>query len=309
MFRPGHALAALAFAAAPGGPAHAEPPAQPFAPDLQRLPIYTPARLLTGPAPGVSQHAGSKAAPRFGLTAYKGLTGRPGTASWLFTEAGEPLAASYAAPQAGRKEYGFGYSSDGAVSSYIANRLPYAGAQGAGESSASPIDSSPAAYLNTKGAESPAVTALIAKLRTKGLKLEFDDAWRLDVGARSREYSNSALNSRVGHIMVQRYWGSLVTAYGFQIEKRGGWNVAPSQSLQVGYAFTRQSSLGVSYATGSEIAFFGARGMLKTEMHSFALRGQHAFASGASFTFDAGYYDHGDLPAHKAIRFAYRRSF
>jgi len=171
---------------------------------------------------------------------------------------------------------------------------------------AADLASSPATYLNTRGLESPSVAALFGQLKTKGLKL--DDGWKLDAGARSREYSSSALNSRVGHVTLQRHWGSLVTAYAFQVEKRGGWNVAPSQSLQLGYLPNPRSSLAVSYTSGREIAFFGAQGMLKTEVRSVALHGEHAASRDWSFSFDAGYYDHGDLPSQKAVRVAFRRS-
>jgi hypothetical protein len=280
--------AALVAAVQPGGAVHGEPL------DLWRA--------------GVSDAPASPPRP-FTLTAALRPSTTPGTTAWLFRPAwNEALARSRDSPHAASREMGLAYSSDGRMSGYMAGRHPYRDASDADACCAHDLASSPATYLNTPGLESPSVAALLGQLKTKGLKLRLDDGWKLDAGARSREYSNSALNSRVGHVTLQRYWGNLVTTYAFQVEKRGGWNVAPSQSLQLGYMASPHSSLAVSYTTGREIAFFGAQGMLKTEVRSLALHGEHAATKNWSFSFDAGYYDHGDLSSQKAVRVAFRRN-
>jgi hypothetical protein len=236
----------------------------------------------------------------------------PGTTAWLARGAGaEPLAASYALPHAGRQEVGFSYSSDGRMNAYVAERgrdashpEPAAAASGCCARDGTLV--APGTY-EARGGETRAVTSLLAQLKRRGLKLALDDAWKISAGARSREYSNAFLNTRVGHITVQRLWGSFITAYSFQLEKRGGWNVAPSQSLQLGYAFAPRSTVALAYTTGQELAFFGQRGVLKTEVRSLALQAEHALEKDWSLRLDAGHYDHGELPSHRVVRLAFQR--
>lgn len=233
----------------------------------------------------------------------------PGTLSWLDRGASEPLAASYAAPLAARKEMGFSYSSDGRMNAYLAERArPGSEALTAGSGCCSPAtDAASPAEHHAHGGASRAVASLLGQLKTRGLKLKLDDGWKVTAGARSREYASNGLKSRIAHVTLQRWWGDVSTGYSFQVEKRGGWNVAPSQSLHLGYAYGPRSTVGVAYTFGQEHAFFGWRGMLKTEVRSLALQAEHAVEKHWSVRFDAGYYDHGDLPAHRGIRIAFRR--
>lgn len=294
--------ALLCAALSAAGDAHSAPgTAAPAAAAPGRLGYYGIAGVQQGGAPE----------PAYGLAAVVRPGVAPGTTDWLARESGEPLAASYASPHAGRKEVGVSYSSDGRVDAYVAERARPDGALAHDQSAAccaADARALPPGSHYARGAESQAVASLIGRLKTKGLRLALDDGWKLSAGARSREYSNSFLNSRVGHITLQRWWGSFSTAYAFQLEKRGGWNVAPSQSFQLGYAFAPRSTVGFAYTTGQELAFFGAQGMLKTEVRSYALQAEHAVRRNWSLRFDAGYYEHGALPSHRAVRIAFQRS-
>ena len=232
----------------------------------------------------------------------------PGSTAWLSRRGAEPLAASYAAPYAARKEVGISYSSDGRMNAYLAQPEHRADAPSADGSESDCCVAMPPGSRYAKGVESPAVTSLLARLKARGLKLTLDDGWKLNAGARSREYSNSLLNTRIGQITLQRWWGDWNTAFSLQFEKRGGWDLAPSQSFQLGYAFAPRSTAAVSYTAGQEIAFFGPRGMMKTEVHALALQAEHAVEKNWSIRFDAGYYDHGELPSHKMARIAFRWS-
>lgn len=302
--------ALLAAALSSAGGAHSEPGAAAPAQAVQAPGVDAPGRLGYYRMAGVREHRARETA--FGLAAAVHPAVAPGTTDWLARGAGEPLAPSYASPHAGRKEVGISYSSDGRVDAYVARRARADGAVGAqGERAACCSGDSravPPGSHYARGGEPQAVASLIGRLKAKGLKLALDDGWKLSAGARSREYSNSFLNSRVAHVTLQRWWGNLSTGYALQLEKRGGWNVAPSLSLQLGYAFAPRSTVGFAYTTGQELAFFGAQGMLKTEVRSYALQAEHAVRKNWSLRFDAGYYDHGALPSHRAVRIAFQRS-
>jgi hypothetical protein len=305
-----HARAAvLVTALLAVGSANGEPAAQPAASALA-LPvdgIATPpadayrfersAPMLTGQPASFSMAA----AVRPGVA--------PGTTAWLVRSSSEPLASSYAAPQAVRKESGISYSSDGRMYAYVAepdrpvDALP-PHARGSDCCAGTGAGEPPAHYA--KAIEPPGVTSLLGQLKRKGLRLTLDDGWKLSAGARSREYTDSTLNTRVGHVTLQRWWGDWTTAYSMQFEKRGGWNLAPSQALQLGYAFGPRSTLGIAYTAGQELAFFSNQGVMKTEVHSLALQGEHAVDKTWSIRFDAGYYNHGDLPAYRTVRIAFR---
>ncbi len=241
------------------------------------------------------------------------LPGVPrGAVSWLARgRSAEPLSATYDAPQLTRKEMAVSYSSEGRINAYVGAREstpPSYGLSDAGDCCAGGLRAMPPATRYERGLESPAVSSALAQLKGKGLKLNLYDGWNLDAGARSREYSSPALNSRIAHITLHRWWGDWRTGYSFQVEKRGGWNVAPSQSLQLGYALAPRSIVGIAYTAGREIAFFGSQGMLKTEVRSLTLQGEHAVRKDWALKFEAGYYDHGDLPSHRSVRLALRYS-
>jgi hypothetical protein len=305
-----HALAVV-FAAAlvPAGNASSEPATQPAAsaPALPVDGIATPpadAYRFERSAPALT---GQQASFSMAAAVRPGVA--PGTTAWLARNSSEPLASSYAAPQAMRKESGISYSSDGRMYAYVAEPERPADAlppHDRGSNCCAGTDGAvpPAHYA--RAVEPPGVTSLLGQLKRKGLKLALDDGWKLSAGARSREYADSTLNTRVGHVTLQRWWGDWTTAYSMQFEKRGGWNLAPSQALQLGYAFSPRSTLGIAYTTGQELAFFGNQGVMKTEVHSLALQGEHAVDKTWSLRFDAGYYNHGDLPAYRTVRIAFR---
>jgi hypothetical protein len=305
-----HALAAgLAAALLPIGDARSEPAGHAASsPSLPVDGVATPApdyyRLVTYGRRLTEQRA------TFGMAAVVHPSIAPGTTAWLTRKPSEPLAASYAAPQAARKEVGISYSSDGRMSAYVAEPEHPADAgpvyAAGSDCCAANGTSAPPPARYGKAVEAPGVTSLLGQLKAKGLKLSLDDGWKLTAGARSREYTDSTLNSRVGHITLQRWWGDWTTAFSMQFEKRGGWNLAPSQAFQLGYAFAPRSTLGIAYTMGHELAFFSTQGVVKTEVHSIALQGEHAIDKKWSLRLDAGYYNHGDLPTHRAIRIAFR---
>jgi hypothetical protein len=145
-------------------------------------------------------------------------------------------------------------------------------------------------------------------LRKKGLNFNIEDGWKLQAGVRHLQYS-SAPRTKVGFVTVERYWESFRTSYSYQLERSGGWRVAPSQVLQFDYLYSPRDSIGVSFANGREVADFGRLGMLNTEMRNVAVRGQHWFKQDWALTFQAGYNDHGSLPAQKGVRMGLRHSF
>jgi hypothetical protein len=263
-----------------------------------------PAHNLYRPATPVRS---DEARRMFSLSTAVRAPVEPGTPSWLIPSASSaPLAASYDSPYAARKELGISYSSDGRLNAYVAGRdRGMLGGQ-AGR------DVPPGREVDTPGRatdpDARQVASLLGQLKTRGLKLTLDDGWKVSAGARSRQYSHPDLRSRIGHVTLQRWWGDVSTAYSVQIEKRGGWNVAPSQSLQLGYAVAPRSTVALSFTAGQEIAFFAGQGMLKTEVRSLALQAEHAVKKQWSVGFEAGYYDHGELPAHKGVRVSFRRA-
>lgn len=148
---------------------------------------------------------------------------------------------------------------------------------------------------------------LFGMLRKKGWNYNFDEGWRAQAGVRHMQYGNSP-KSKVGFLTVERYWESFRASYSYQVERSSG-NLAPSQVLQFDYVYGLRDSIGVSFAYGREMADFGALGVLNTETRNVALRGQHWFKQGWALTFQAGYNDHGDLPAQKGVRMGVRHSF
>lgn len=259
----------------------------------------------------VSHHAPEAPPPGlsvFSLTRFRQPIA-PGSSGTLapqgLTPPGDTARTSGIAP---RRELGIHYSSDGRLSGYLATTDPTTQQAGTAECCAAAGSAPDVRFAATKHYEDPAVTSLMGQLRKRGLKLRLDDGWQITSGARSRQYAGTGLSSRIGHITLGRWWGNVNTSYSMQVEKRGSSTFAPSQALRVGYAFTPASSVALAYTTGQEIAFFGERGLLKTEVRSLALHAEHSLKKEWSLTFDAGYYDHGELPGQKAIRVAFRRN-
>ncbi|HSQ03017.1 MAG TPA: hypothetical protein VLN59_03205 [Burkholderiales bacterium] len=166
-----------------------------------------------------------------------------------------------------------------------------------------PPSPSDAHGVQTPGA-APMVS-LVARLRAKGLDLDLPDAWKINAGVRTREYT-STLSSRMAHITVDRFWGDLRTSYSFQVERPNGWHLAPSHKLSLDYAVDPQNAVGLSFTSGREMAFFGSLGAVNTEVRALALNAEHNVHKNWSFSFSAGYFDHGAMPSQKAIRFGFR---
>ena len=158
---------------------------------------------------------------------------------------------------------------------------------------------------HVQGASS--MVSLVARLRTKGLDLDLPDAWKINAGVRSRDYS-STLSSRLAHVTVDRYWGDLRTSYSFQIEKPNAWRLAPSHKFSLDYAMDPRNAVGLSFTSGREMAFFGSLGAVNTEVRGLALHAEHSVRKDWSFSFSAGYFDHGAMPSHKTIHFGFRCS-
>jgi YaiO family outer membrane protein len=148
---------------------------------------------------------------------------------------------------------------------------------------------------------------LFGVLRNKGWDLNLNDGWKLQAGARHMQYGD-LFSTRVGFLTVERHWESFRTTYSYQLERSSG-SLAPSHVLQFDYLYGPRDSIGVSLAKGREFADFGPLGILNTEARNVALRGQHWFKQGWALTYQAGYNDHGDMPAQKGIRMGLRHSF
>ena len=140
------------------------------------------------------------------------------------------------------------------------------------------------------------------------MKFNLEDGWKLQAGIRHMQYSG-ALQTRVGFFTVERYWESFRTSYSYQVERSGGTALAPSHVLQFDYLYSRRDSIGVSVANGRELADFGPLGILNTETRNVAIRGQHWLKPDWALTFQAGYNNHGSLPAQQGVRMGLRHSF
>jgi YaiO family outer membrane protein len=151
------------------------------------------------------------------------------------------------------------------------------------------------------------MVSLLARLRSKGLDLNLPQSWKIHAGAQTREYT-STLSSRMAHVTLERYWGDLRTAYSLQVEKPGGWKLAPSQNVSIDYTLAPRTAVGLSFTSGREMAFFGSLGALNTEVRSFALHAEHSIKKEWSVNFNAGYFDHGTMPSHKVIRIGFSRN-
>lgn len=149
---------------------------------------------------------------------------------------------------------------------------------------------------------------LFGIVRKKSWKFNLEDGWKLQAGSRNVQYS-SRLQTKVGFVTVERYWESLRTSYSYQLERSSGTSVAPSHVLQFDYLYSPRDSIGISFANGRELADFGPLGILNTEVRNVTFRGQHWFKQDWALTFQAGYNDHGSMPAQIGARFGLRHSF
>jgi YaiO family outer membrane protein len=145
-------------------------------------------------------------------------------------------------------------------------------------------------------------------VRKKGLDIKLKDGWMLRAGSRQMNHG-SALQTRVGFFTVERFWESFRTSYSYQLERSSGVSLAQSHVLQFDYLYSRHDSIGFSVANGRELADFGPLGILNTEVRNVTLRGQHWFKQDWALTFQAGYNDHGSMPAQIGVRFGLRHSF
>lgn len=224
-----------------------------------------------------------------------------------------------------QNEFGIGFNDQGALGGFV--RLRSALLRGA-DSSASARDShampfDPAALASHRAhpgapcclpelgpptlfGEAAPMVSFIARLR-RGLHLNLADVWKFNAGVQTREYSTT-LSSRMAHLTVERYWGSVHTSYSFRLERPNGWSLAPSHLLSFDYLLDPVSTVGLSLTTGREMAFFGSLGALNTEVRGLAFHSEHSVKKDWSFSFNAGYFDHGTMPAQKIIRFSVSHS-
>ncbi|MDO8596698.1 MAG: YaiO family outer membrane beta-barrel protein [Sulfuricaulis sp.] len=144
-------------------------------------------------------------------------------------------------------------------------------------------------------------------LRNKGYALKLDDDWKLQSGVRHMQYGY-AHQTRLAFFTVERRWTNFRTSYSYQLE-RGDGTLAPSHVLQLDFLYSPYNSIGVSFANGREFADFGSLGVLNTEVRNVTVRGQHWFKQDWALTVQAGYNDHGSLPAQKGFRIGIRHSF
>ena len=144
-------------------------------------------------------------------------------------------------------------------------------------------------------------------LRKKGYDINLKDGWKLQAGVQHMQYGITP-ETRVASFMVERHWESFRTSYSYQLERRDG-RISPGHVLQFDYLYSPRDSIGVSFANGHETAYFGPLNIQNTEVRNVAVRGQHWFKQDWALTFQAGYSDHGSLPAHKGIRIGLRQSF
>lgn len=163
-------------------------------------------------------------------------------------------------------------------------------------------------FANTMTAREVSPTFfLFGMARKKAWNLNIDEGWRAQAGVRTLQYG-SMPQTKVGFLTAERYWESFRATYTYQVERSSG-SLAPSQVLQLDYLYGPRDAIGVSYAYGREFADYGRLGVLNTEVRNLSLRGQHWFKQGWALTFQAGYNDHGDLPAQKGVRMGVRHSF
>jgi hypothetical protein len=148
----------------------------------------------------------------------------------------------------------------------------------------------------------------VRKKKKRGLNVDFDDGWQLQAGSRKEEYS-SLHRTRVGYLSVEREWERFHAGYAFQLERFSGWQVAPNHVLRFDYRYRAGDSIGIAFTTGRQVAHFGALGVQNASVKGVTLRGQRALAEAWALTFEAGYNDHDDLPAHAGLRVGIRHSF
>jgi hypothetical protein len=277
------------------------------------------------------RRAGGSFSSRLEITGATERTGAPGffNARGALSPWGDAASSAYPPYASMRSEVGIGFSNQGVVGGFVRWRAqglsqgdPLAPVPGGGlpASDAAAL----AAYRAQPGGlcclpglapplagphsaqehETAPVVSLLARLRTKGLDVNLADTWKINAGVRNREYT-STLSSRMAHVTVDRYWGDLRTSYSFQVERPGGWRLAPSHKLSIGYALDPHNAVGVSFKSGREMAFFGSLGAVNTEVRSLSLHAKHTVRKNWSFTVDAGYFDHGAMPSHRSIRFAF----
>lgn len=149
---------------------------------------------------------------------------------------------------------------------------------------------------------------LFGLLRKKGWHYNLDNSWKLQAGTRNMQYSGMP-RSKIGFLSVEHQWESLRTSYSYQLERSSGLGIAPGHVLQIDYLYGPHNSIGVSFMNGREFADFGALGILNTQVRDIGIRGQHWFKQDWALTFQAGFKNHGNLPAHNGIRMGLRHSF
>ncbi|MDO8596100.1 MAG: YaiO family outer membrane beta-barrel protein [Sulfuricaulis sp.] len=144
-------------------------------------------------------------------------------------------------------------------------------------------------------------------LRKKGYDINLKDGWKLQAGVRHMQYGITP-QTRTAFFTVERHWENFRTSYSYQLERVDG-SFSPGHVLQLDYLYSPRDSIGVSFASGREFAYFGPLNIQNTEVRNVAVRGQHWFKQDWALTFQAGYSDHGSLAAQTGVRVGIRHSF
>ena len=149
---------------------------------------------------------------------------------------------------------------------------------------------------------------IFGMLRKKRFNIELDDGWNLQAGIRPMQYSDE-FKTRVGYVTAEHRWNNFIASYSYELERASGVAVAPSHVLQVNYLYSAHNSIGISLTNGHEVAYFGPLSIVNTEVHSLAISGQHWLRQDLALTFQAGFNNHGSLPAQSGIRMGLSHSF
>jgi YaiO family outer membrane protein len=239
----------------------------------------------------------------------------------------DPVASLYS-PHSRRREIAFGLSSGGSLDTYFAwggattadaeKHAFYADVGGgprlglaqdrparpgiySADRSTTPLDPAASRYA-------PAAFSLLGQFRKKrGLQIPLIDSWRLNAGVRKNEYTPN-IKTRTNYVTVERFWENWRTAYSFQVQREAG-QLAGSHVMQLDYVFSPKDIVGISFASGREVANFGSLGILKTDVRALSFNAQHAMGRDWAVNLQAAFHDHGELPNHRAFRIAFKRTF
>lgn len=105
----------------------------------------------------------------------------------------------------------------------------------------------------------------------------FKNGWNLQGGYRRTEFNTAKVN--LGIAGFEKYWGNYRAAYNLYINNLQNGGTSASQRFQFNrYYGDPVSSVGISFGFGRELENLGVgRGVLRTEVQSFSVSGQHFF--------------------------------